>query len=149
MLWAVCCLGFFAFLRSGEFTVPSDSSFDPAEHLTPDDVGTDSHTSPTVLRVRIKQSKTDPLRQGVDIYLGPTYKDLCPITAMLSHLAVRRNKPGPLFVFQNGTPLTRQRLVLHPQQVLRSLDIDSNKYSKHRFRIGVATTATTVPPSRH
>ncbi len=38
LVWAACCLGFFAFMRSGELTVPSGVAFDPGVHLTPLDV---------------------------------------------------------------------------------------------------------------
>ena len=34
MIWAACSLAFFGFLRCGEFTIPSDSDFDPQAHLT-------------------------------------------------------------------------------------------------------------------
>ena len=46
MLWAACCLGFFGFLRAGEFTIPSLVIFDPSTHLTVNDVAVDSHSSP-------------------------------------------------------------------------------------------------------
>ena len=40
MLWAACCLGFFGFLRAGEFTVNSASW--PSIHMTVDDLQADS-----------------------------------------------------------------------------------------------------------
>ena len=59
MLWAACCLGFFGFLRCGEFMLQSASQFDPAVHLTPLDIAVDSPASPSLLAVTIKRSKTD------------------------------------------------------------------------------------------
>ena len=43
MLWAACCLGFFAFMRSGEFTLPAGVTFDPSRRLSLSDVMVDIH----------------------------------------------------------------------------------------------------------
>ena len=67
MIWAAACIEFFGFLRAGEFTVPSAEAYDPDMHLNLSDIALDSHTSPSVVRVSIKQSKTDLFCQGVDI----------------------------------------------------------------------------------
>ena len=98
-------------MRAGEFTVPSDGSFDPQVHLTVGDIALDSHSAPTTMHVSLKASKTDPFRHGVHIFIGLTDNELCPITAMLRYLAIRGNAPGPLFPFADGRHLTRQRLV--------------------------------------
>ena len=73
MLWAACCLCFFGFLRAGELTVPSDSAFDQSIHLCLSDVAAvDNKREPSMLRVYIKQSKNDPFRKGVAIFIGRT-----------------------------------------------------------------------------
>lgn len=142
MLWAACCLGFFGFLRSGEFTVVSDRAFDPASSLTPTDVAVDSRDNPTVVSVYIKQSKNDPFRAGVHVYLGRTNRLLCPVAAILSYLAMRAPPAnGPLFVFSDGRYLTRQRLVQHLRSALQHCGINPAHYSGHSFRIGAASTA--------
>ena len=81
-------------------TTPDDGSYDSAVHLSFGDVAIDDPCRPTFLRVTIKQSKTDPFRKGVDLFIGRTGGDLCPVAAILSYMACRGAQPGPLFVFR-------------------------------------------------
>ena len=52
------------------------------------------------------------------LYLGRTGDTLCPVAAVLGYLAIRPAKLGPLFVFQDGTPLSRVRMVTHLREAL-------------------------------
>ncbi len=101
MLWAAACRGFFGFLRAGEFTVPTARGYDPDVHLSLQDLAIESHTATSLVRLRIKQSKTDPLRQGVDIFLGATNSDICPVQALILYLALL----APFFFLSLGLPL--------------------------------------------
>ena len=108
MLWAACTLGFFAFLRSGEFTVTQNRG---VPLLKPGDVRVNSRSNPTYLTVTLRGSKTDTFGQGCTLYLGRSWSRVCPVVALLAYLAVRPSVPGPLFIHANGTPLTRSQLV--------------------------------------
>ena len=61
MLWAAASLCFFGFLRSGEITIPTDSAYDSSTHVSFTDVAVDNLASPTMLKLHLKASKTDPL----------------------------------------------------------------------------------------
>ena len=111
MLWAACCVGFFGFLRSGELTAPEKEKFDLKQHLTVKDIALDNQATPQTISIRIKQSKTDPFRQGVTIYLGRTNSMVCPVAALLSYLVLRGKGEGLLFQFKDGRALTRPLLV--------------------------------------
>ena len=141
MLWAAVCLCFFGFLRAGEMTVPSDHAYDPGVHLNFNDIAIDSKINPSIMRVTIKASKTDPFRQGIEIFVGRTHTDLCPIEATLAYLAARGGTQGPLFAFADGRFLTRDRLVHHVQDALSTAGVDCIAYAGHSFRIGAVTTA--------
>ena len=141
LIWAACCLCFFGFLRAGEMTVPSDAEFDARTHLCVADIALDDNRSPALIRVTLKQSKTDPFRKGVNIFVGRTGTDLCPVAALLDYLSVRGSSPGPLFTFADGRLLTRQRFVERVREGLSKTGIDQSKYCGHSFRIGAATTA--------
>ena len=141
MLWAACCLCYFGFLRSGEITVPSKSSYNSGEHLDFQDVAVDSVACPSMLKVRIKASKTDPFQQGVDIFIGKMYNKLCPVAAMLSYLAKRGNHEGMLFHYEDKKLLLRDRFVASVREALTTAGVDCNSYLGHSFCIGAATAA--------
>ena len=112
MIWATCCLAFFGFLRVGEFTVPADDQYDESCHLFLSSISVDSRVNPQLLKLIIKQSKTDPFRKGVSVFLGATGENLCPVRGILPYLAIRGNHLGPLFIFEDGRSLTRHRFSL-------------------------------------
>lgn len=139
MLWAACCLGFFGFLRAGEFTcTAAEASAPPLSHS---DIAVDSRDNPQLITVHLRRTKTDPFGAGCYIYLGRTYTTPCPVAAMLNYLAARNSTSRPLFIFENGTPLTRASLVAHTREALARMGVDSSRYSGHSFRIGAATAA--------
>ena len=144
MLWAAATLCFFGFLRSGEITIPSDSEFDDTAHLTFRDVAIDRLQAPSMLSVRIKASKTDPFRVGVDVVVGKV--DGRCAQSQLYWDTYWPEEPGqvPLFRFEDGKPLTRIRLVEKVQRALQVAGVLSKPYSGHSFRIGAATTAARV-----
>ena len=57
------------------------SRFDPSQHLALEDVATDDKWQPTMIQITLKHSKTDPFQKGVDIVVGTTGNDLCPVKA--------------------------------------------------------------------
>ena len=138
MLWAAFPMGFFAFLRAGEFTCQSLESFDQSSMLALGDVWVDSHSDPRCLTVKLKQSKGDPFGQGVLIHLGCT---LLVSVAVLSYLAIRPSTSGPFFVFSDGSPLSQERLISALFQALKDSGVDPSNFKGHSFRIGAATTA--------
>ena len=87
-----------------------------------------------------QESKTDPFRKGIDIYLGRTGNDLCPIEAILQ--AVCGDREGFLFQFKDRRPLTKSRFVAKVHELLQQVGVDRKKFAGHSFRIGAATTAS-------
>ena len=142
MLWAAMCTCFFGFMRSGEMTLPAESAFDPNTHLSFKDVSIDCIENPKIVKLNLKASKTDPFRKGVEVVLGKTDNELCPVTALLAYLALRGSGPGFLFLFADGRPLTKQRFIQRVRQALSAVGVDSSRYAGHSFRIGAATTAS-------
>ena len=111
MLGAVCCYCFFGFFHLGKLLVPSLSAFDPSSHITINDIAVDDDRNPAMIQFTLKASKTDPFRKGVQVAVGKTEDDICPVRALMEFLAVRGSKPGPLFCSQNSSPFICSQFV--------------------------------------
>ena len=131
IIWEAILLCFYGFLRAGEVVVPSDTEFDPSQHLTYDNIAVD----------KIKQSKTDPFRKGVTVVIGCAVGPLCPLAVILLYMARRKPGKGPLFWFEDGRPLTRDHFVMKVREALQQIGMEPKNYAGHSFKIGAATTA--------
>lgn len=144
MLWAASVTTFFSFCRSGEVTVPKEDSYDAGSHLSYSDIAVNDAKAPSIISLKIKQSKTDQERVGTRVVIGKTDDHLCPVSALLAYLAKRGSNPGPLFQWKDGTPLTKQKFVDEVRSALSAAGLPAKDFAGHSFRIGAATTAATV-----
>ena len=139
LLWAAASVCFFGFFRAGEITVPTAPAFDQAVHLTWGDVSISEDGR--VLRVFLKRSKTDQYGRGIEVFIGATNDDLCPVRAVTSYVSLRGPEPGTFFRHADGTPLTKARFVELVRSALIRAGVSVRGYSGHSFRIGAATAA--------
>ena len=143
MLISAALLAFFGLLRVSEYTCPSPSNYDHEVHLSVQDVTVQWHRG--LALVNIKSSKTDPFREGVRIRISVLGHYLCPVHALQRFLIRRGHNPGPLYVFQNGAFLTRDRMV---DILTRALPNVSN-VNTHSFRRGGASALAAAGTPDH
>jgi hypothetical protein len=144
---AAILLGFFGFLRAGEFTLKT-AVFDPERNPVIGDISFIGEANVTHgLTFRIKVSKTDPFRMGSMVHIGVTSNPICPVLAMVNYIRIRRGNSQqlsptqPLFTHRDGSPLRYQQLVEYLNSRLLAAGIPTNGFSGHSLRIGAATTA--------
>jgi len=101
----------------------------------------DNSSNPSIVSLLIKQSKTNQERRGVKVYIGKTGNGLCPVAALLAYLSRRGDKPGSLFQWENGLPLTKSKFVTFVRTALEKAGLPAKDFAGHSFRIGAATTA--------
>ena len=121
-----------------EFTV--NSPFDPKFHLIPQDLQVDSLVDPKSIKVFVKCSKTDPFRKGCFIYISKNSSSMCPVKAIVRYLHLRGPAEGPLLIYRDGSPLTRNALSASIQSILKTTGIPG-QFSGHSFGIRAATRA--------
>ena len=142
LLWAAITMGFYGFLRGGEFTTQSSHTYQPALHLLRQDLT----LSPGHYSILIKGSKTDPYRATTTVMVAATGTATCPVKAMKAFLrATRHNRADrPLFTLSTGKYLTRHALTDAIRTLLLATGLtpeQAARYSSHSLRIGAATAA--------
>ena len=140
-MWAICCMAFFGYFRLGEVLLESPNSFDQQYHLTWGDVAVDSQTDPRMLRVHLKQSKTDQFHRGADIVVGRMGTDLCPVAAVLSYIASRGPEQGASFLDSQAHPIAKTYFIRKLRKVISALGLPQEQFAGHSFRIRAATSA--------
>ena len=136
MLWAALTTAFFGFLRISEYTTFRKTKFDQATTLMLTDVRIRNDS----VRLHLKTSKTDPFRQGVTVRIQANNTFLCPVNALRHYIASHPNPRGPLFIFRNGSFLTRSDI----NALLKSTTNGAANVSSHSLRIGAASTAAAM-----
>ena len=132
LFWSAVTLAYFGLLRCSEFVSPTISSYG-TNTLLVSDVIISSDCSYISLHIRV--SKTDPFRAGCRIHIGSTSDHLCPVNAIRSYLLCRSHHSGPLYVFRDGSFLSRSRL----HSFLVRCFGHSSLINTHSFRIGGAS----------
>ena len=132
MLLAAVLLAFFGLMRVSEYASSTANQVDP-DALSVQDVTISVRHN--MVRVVIKKSKTDPFRMGITLRICAISHPLCPVRAIIRFLRRRGTQPGPLFRYQNGTYLTRQKM---RDLLARSLPFLDN-VNTHSFRRGGAS----------
>ncbi len=126
-LWAALLTAFFGFLRSSELLGLQHS---------------DITRSPSQYRISVRQSKTDPFRRVTMVtIMASGDSSLCAVSVLDHLLASTPNGQGPLFRFQTGAPLTKERLNRLIRLLASQCSIPAKRYSSHSFRIGAASAA--------
>lgn len=144
---AAMWLGTCGLLRSAEFAVKQHTRHTlKLQHLTFHD--DQSHELdplnlhgqvPAYMTLRVEVSKTDPFRKGTDVVIS----NARAIEYMLAYLQHRNQSLArmPLFVGQDGQPLTAGALVKFTQDLIHRAHIpNSHLFLGHSFRKGGATS---------
>ena len=140
LIWAIAATAFFGFFRLGELLAECHNP----SNLSWGDVAVDCKSSPTMVRIHLHRSKCDQFGRGVDIFLGRTDTMLCPVTAIVEYIRIRRDPPGAFFRMQDGSPASKPWFVSKIRHILSSIGLPQHEYAGHSFRIGAATTAAMV-----
>jgi len=64
---------------------------------------------------------------------------VCPVKTLKKYIKTRGKKPGPLFVYEDGHPITRGSIVKQLKDILNTLGLNSDTYNTHSLRIGKTT----------
>ncbi|XP_054854861.1 integrase/recombinase xerD homolog [Eublepharis macularius] len=106
--------------------------------------------SPRLVTITLRRSKTDQRGRGSTVTLRAARRRvLCPVRAVRAFLDCRPLGPGPLFIHEDGSPLSRYQFSSVLRACLLAAGLPPMQFGSHSFRIGAATVAAGLglPPS--
>ena len=119
----------------GDILLETADGFDQRRHLA---WGVHDRADLRMVRIHLK---TDQFGKGVDIVLGRTGLDICPVAAVLGYIAARGDSPGPFFVDSRSRPVLKSSFVQAVRGVIASLGLPQDQFAGHSFWIGAVTAA--------
>lgn len=138
---AMYLLAFHAFLRVGEIT--SNMNSKPCLSFSSIEFELMTNREPIGMKLTLKEFKHHRGKDPIIFHLSSSQSDsdLCPVKAMWDYCSVRGSLDGPLFVFSDLHPVSRQSFSNQLKICLIFLKYDTKLYKTHSFRIGAASWA--------
>ena len=129
---ALLSLSYYACLRAGEAVISNSDNH--TLHL--DNIDIVSNNSIT-LKFKSYKHCNSPTTKFI---INPASNTIiCPVKNLSNFLALRPNSPGPLFIFIDGTPVTRTHYSEFIKYAVNFIGLDPSNYNTHSVRIGRAT----------
>ena len=133
MLKAMFSLAFHAFIRVGEMTSKNGTSHNiKVSQIVKSSEG---------FKITLKNFKHAPLNHTTILLITPSPSVTCPVTLLAHYLLICPKVEGPLFIFEEKVPISRQFFCKCLHQCLIHIGLCSKDYQSHSFRIGAATHA--------
>lgn len=136
MFVSMVLLAFSAFLRVGEMAMSNGNTNNVLKLRDLEFVSAKSGTATKITFTNFKHSAGRTARVEFD--------DPVTSSAVKKYLANRGNKPGYLFMWPSGKPITRLEFDDMFKACLKFCHLDSSAYKSHSLRIGAASHAAAV-----
>jgi hypothetical protein len=145
VVWAVLCLGVYGLLRLGELLPHAGAG----KQVRDNDY---ESMSPVLVEFKLKQSKTDPFREGCRIRYFKDRTPTCPVAALADLIKNRpkglggRSQLTPTFTMSHGKVLRREEFTLFLRALASKVEAkygiagNAEHYSGHSLRKGGATS---------
>jgi hypothetical protein len=140
---AAFCLAFAGCLRMGEITYTDKQRSEPSFAATRA-TRSDIQFSPSGdhLTLRLKRSKTDKDKQGIQILVAATFDAVCPVAALQKLFLLDPQSPSaPLFTAYGGAAFSASYARRMLKSRLNLQNISAAHYTGHSFRRGAAQHA--------
>ena len=137
---AMCAIAFYGFLRICEITSNSLKNADvPLQvHQLVKLIDTSQHV--VAFKIVFGNFKHNYNQRPFSIVIS-RQASVCPVLLLLDYLAIRGNSPGPLFMNQGNSPVSRSFFTDLLNRSLRTCGLNPALYKGHSFRIGAASFA--------